>query len=236
MENNYSVYMHIFPNGKRYIGITSNEVNRRWEKGSGYKKQAKMKNAINKYGWENIEHIVLLCNLSKEEACKKEIELIAKYDTTNINNGYNISSGGYTGNIGIRRTFKQRENIKNRCRDKNGKRIMRYIFDGYGDIIGKQFFTSISQASEITKISKNTIQQKLKKKNNEWMYYSEYYIRNLLSKCDDSTLYEFLLKKGIDDDLYIQLMGGDITFWKILTKFDERFKKSSENQEESMLL
>lgn len=130
MENNYSVYMHIFPNGKRYIGITSNEVNRRWEKGSGYKKQAKMKNAINKYGWENIEHIVLLCNLSKEEACKKEIE----------------------------------------------------------------------------------------------------------SKCDDSTLYEFLLEKGIDNDLYIQLMGGDIAFWRLLTKYDKRFKKSSENQEKSVLL
>ena len=31
--------MHIFPNGKRYIGITSRKPTERWHNGKGYKKQ-----------------------------------------------------------------------------------------------------------------------------------------------------------------------------------------------------
>lgn len=236
MENNYTVYMHVFPNKKRYIGITSNSVNKRWGNGSGYKKQKRLKNAINKYGWENIEHIILFNDLSKEEASNKEIELISKYNTTDVSKGYNVSLGGYTGNVGLKRTLKQKQNIRDTCREKNGKPVMRYIFNKYGDVIGKQFFNSISKASEITKISKNTIQEKLKKKSNEWMYYSEYCLEKLLSECDDPILYRFLLKKVINNDLYIQLMGGDLSFWKKLKEYDEKLKKSSESQEEKMLL
>lgn len=236
MENNYTVYMHIFPNNKKYIGITSGDVNKRWSNGGGYRKQKILKNAIDKYGWKNIEHLILFQGLSKEEACNKETELILEYNTTNIAKGYNISLGGYAGNIGLKRTLSQRKNIKNKCREKNGKRVMRYIYDKNDNIVGKQIFNSISQASEMTKISKNTIQEKLKKKTGEWMYYSEYYKKDLLSKCDDSTLYEFLLKKGIDNSLYIQLMGGNLDIWNKLIKYDKKFKKSSESQEDNVLL
>ena len=34
---NYFVYIHIFPNGKRYVGLTSQNPERRWGKGIGYK-------------------------------------------------------------------------------------------------------------------------------------------------------------------------------------------------------
>ena len=73
MENNYKVYIHIFPNNKVYIGITRNRTDIRWTNGKGYKKQEVMSNAINKYGWKNIEHKVLYENLTKEEAEQKEI-------------------------------------------------------------------------------------------------------------------------------------------------------------------
>lgn len=33
----YSVYAHIFPNGKIYIGATRQEPKRRWSGGCGYK-------------------------------------------------------------------------------------------------------------------------------------------------------------------------------------------------------
>ena len=70
------VYKHTFPNGKVYIGITSKKKpNQRWESGIGYSKnQIVMYNAIQKYGWDNIKHEILFENLSKDDACKKEID------------------------------------------------------------------------------------------------------------------------------------------------------------------
>ena len=35
--NKYKVYMHICPNGKKYIGITQQDVLKRWNYGNGYK-------------------------------------------------------------------------------------------------------------------------------------------------------------------------------------------------------
>lgn len=97
MINNYNVYMHIFPNQKKYIGITCRNPLKRWgHNGYGYRLQPKVYNAILKYGWDNIEHKILFIDLSKKEAEQKEIELIAKYKATNIRYGYNIENGGNT--------------------------------------------------------------------------------------------------------------------------------------------
>lgn len=94
IKENYRVYIHIFPNQKTYIGITRQTVEKRWRNGLGYKNQP-IYNQIKKYGWDNIKHIVLYENLSRQEAQLKEIELIQEYDS--INNGYNISFGGGLG-------------------------------------------------------------------------------------------------------------------------------------------
>ena len=94
MDKNYKVYIHIFPNNKVYIGITRNRTDIRWANGKGYKNQKVMSNAINKYGWKNIEHKVLYENLTKEEAEQKEIELIAYYKSNQRKYGYNIENGG----------------------------------------------------------------------------------------------------------------------------------------------
>lgn len=92
----YSVYMHIAPNNKKYIGITMRNPKMRWKNGSGYLNNSHFYNAIKKYGWNNIEHLILFTGLSKEEAEKKEIELIAQYKTTNRKYGYNNDNGGKT--------------------------------------------------------------------------------------------------------------------------------------------
>lgn len=93
----YKIYVHINKiNGKLYFGQTKrNDVNLRFGKnGIQYKKCPYFWNAIQKYGWDNFEHIVIFENLSKEMADIIEKELIKKYDTTNYNLGYNLSEGG----------------------------------------------------------------------------------------------------------------------------------------------
>ena len=91
---NYCVYKHIAPNGKCYIGMTGQTPERRWQNGNGYKSQLLFYRAIEKYGWDNFEHVILEENLTQEDACKKEIYYIEKYQTTNRELGYNISLGG----------------------------------------------------------------------------------------------------------------------------------------------
>lgn len=124
MEKKFIVYEHLFPNGKRYIGITSKNPKQRWENGSGYTKlhQSAMYYAINKYGWDNIQHNILLKNLSFEEAKKKEIELIKKYNTFVHNensNGYNMTLGG-EGVLGRVVTEEQKDKMRKAKKGKTG--------------------------------------------------------------------------------------------------------------------
>ena len=90
----YQVYVHTFPNNKRYVGLTIEEnINKRWKNGKGYKGQKVVYNAILKYGWTNIGHQVFECNT---EAEMKYLEkyLIAYYNTTDRRYGYNVTEGG----------------------------------------------------------------------------------------------------------------------------------------------
>ena len=96
-NNPWCVYKHTTPSGKIYIGIAK-DVKHRWRgKGSGYKGSTRIANAIKKYGWDNIKHEILFSNLTKEEACQKEIELIKKFNSTDPAFGYNLLSGGQCG-------------------------------------------------------------------------------------------------------------------------------------------
>lgn len=91
----WKVYVHInMSNNKRYVGITSQKVEYRWNYGKAYLSNKYFISAINKYGWDGFEHIVLFDGLTKEEAQSKEIELIKQWDTTNRLYGYNITLGG----------------------------------------------------------------------------------------------------------------------------------------------
>ena len=67
MKKLYSVYQHVTPDGMYYFGATSN-IKRRWEcNGAKYKKTA-LQPYIEKYGWDNIKHIVLFKDQTKENA------------------------------------------------------------------------------------------------------------------------------------------------------------------------
>ena len=102
-EKRYTVYVHTFPNGKRYVGITGNKPEVRWgvhgkcymRKCDGNYVQPRMAYAILKYGWENVVHEILFEGLTKEDAEQKEIELISFYKSNLGEFGYNIESGGH---------------------------------------------------------------------------------------------------------------------------------------------
>ncbi len=90
----YSVYKHTCPNGKVYIGITSQEPKHRWNNGNGYRENEYFFRAIKKYGWNNIKHEILFENLSESDAELKEIELISQYNSQDRSCGYNRHAGG----------------------------------------------------------------------------------------------------------------------------------------------
>lgn len=104
-ECHYTVYIHIFPNQKKYVGITGQRTKDRWRvNGNGYKPQKLVYRAIKKYGWENIEHIIVAENLSVTKAGELEKKIIAKYQTFNPDFGYNQSTGGENSPIGVKRS------------------------------------------------------------------------------------------------------------------------------------
>lgn len=89
----YCIYVHINKiNGKMYIGQTSQDVKIRWNYGNGYIDSPKFYSAIKKYGWNNFKHIILIDNLTLDEANIYEEAFIKEYNT--IRNGYNIKYGG----------------------------------------------------------------------------------------------------------------------------------------------
>lgn len=111
MEN-YTVYRHTNKtNGKVYVGITGRSVEERWRNGSAYKDCKHFNRAIQKYGWDGFSHEILYSNLSREQAQKIEIELIAFYQSSECGS-YNILSGGNLSRTGMRLSEDAREKLR----------------------------------------------------------------------------------------------------------------------------
>ena len=95
--NTYTVYMLIFPDGKRYVGLTRQKPEKRWRCGQGYRNQTLVYKAIQEAGgWEKVKHEVVVENVSIEVGKEKEKELIKKYHTQDFEYGYNTKNGGQT--------------------------------------------------------------------------------------------------------------------------------------------
>lgn len=93
----WTVYIHTFPNGKKYVGMCKGSPKRRWGTGgSKYKEQPVMYAAIQKYGWDNVAHEIAASNLTQEEALRMEESLIEQYKTfpPSLGFGYNCTTGG----------------------------------------------------------------------------------------------------------------------------------------------
>lgn len=114
----YSVYAHINKlNGLMYIGITSVNPSKRWANGHGYSGNKYFNNAINKYGWNNFNHVIIYDNISFELANIIEFELINKYNTIKREFGYNLMNGGNRN----RHTEYTKRKIKENHHNINGK-------------------------------------------------------------------------------------------------------------------
>ena len=66
----YSVYKHVNKtNGKVYVGITKQKPEQRWGyNGVNYKNSPRFWSAIQHYGWDNFEHIIIQDQLTHDEA------------------------------------------------------------------------------------------------------------------------------------------------------------------------
>lgn len=120
----YTVYCHTnIKTKKRYIGITKNRVEDRWQNGFGYKENTIFFQDIVKYGWDNFLHYIVEENLTYKEAVTAEQQLISKGKTNNPNYGYNVSPGVGLANKVIK-IFKH---------DAKTLQIIK-VYDGYEDL------------------------------------------------------------------------------------------------------
>lgn len=129
----FYVYVHVCPNGKRYVGCTAHKPEYRWGRnGEGYKGQLFGK-AVRKYGWSSITHEVFEVE-SEEEMYRKEVELISFYHSNDPEYGYNCSSGGEKSASGCRRSEEIRKHMseaaKKRASDPEFRKHMSEVHKG----------------------------------------------------------------------------------------------------------
>ena len=111
----YSIYVHTFPDGKKYVGMTSQDVENRWQLGWGYKDQKNVFKAINSVGWNNIQHEVIETVEDKKTALKREEYYTLLWHSNEPEFGYNILAG----NTGARRLgYHDSEETKRRKSEK----------------------------------------------------------------------------------------------------------------------
>lgn len=161
-ERKFTVYMHIVPKeindygyDKYYIGITGTSVEQRWgSNGCRYKlgngrHEGLFYRAIQKYGWDNIKHIILFENLTEKEAWDKEIDLIKKYKSNDPKYGYNHTSGG-GGTNGMKHSKETRQLLSKmqKGKKKNKDNILHIVqFTTEGRFV--KFYDRMSDIKEV---------------------------------------------------------------------------------------
>ena len=102
MNRTFILYIVEAPNGKRYMGITSRTIGRRWgehKKNARYGCNFLLHKAIRLYGAENM-HVSILAKTDNWDAvCRMEVDAIAEFGTFKPS-GYNLTRGG-EGAIGL---------------------------------------------------------------------------------------------------------------------------------------
>lgn len=206
-DKKWCVYVHINKiNGKKYVGITSRKPEDRWDYGFGYRGQTYFYKAIQKYGWDNFKHEILLTNETKEYACAAERCLIKAYASNNPKYGYNLSSGGESGTAGIPWTEERRKALSNKLK---------------GRKVSEETRVKISKARIGTYVSEETKKKLSEQRQGELnSFYGKHHseeTRNIISE-----------KAKLRDKSTINMTGLELgrgtRFWT-----DETYKKLSES-------
>lgn len=190
----YKVYVHQNrANGKIYIGMTGQTLKDRYNGGWGYLRCPAFQNAINKYGWDNFNHIELIDELTQEEALICEEYLINKYDSTNPKKGYNIAIGG---SVSCNSGMPLSEEHKKHIQESNPQKEAVICLETQKE------YCSIAEASRQTGIPKSDIQMAALGKNNSG------------GKDKDGKPYHWLYKKDDTPEVRKAILEKRPSGWK----------------------
>ena len=109
------VYKYTFPDNKVYIGRSKNWKSRAR---TGYDGTL-VGDAIQKYGWENVKKEILAEADNVEDADSLEKYYIAKYNSTDIACGYNMTKGGTGGQAVLAYRKPMSEDTRRKIGEKN---------------------------------------------------------------------------------------------------------------------
>lgn len=110
MSKVYTVYVLETKDGKRYVGATSQRLEKRWNRGNAYRCYPEFWGVIARDGWDSIKKTVVGEGLSEETASRVEKETIAKFNSSDDRFGYNRDLGG----LSTARTISEKSRLKNR--------------------------------------------------------------------------------------------------------------------------
>lgn len=173
-------------NGKMYIGQTTKELKERVKR---HFRDAIMTPssifhyALRKYGSKGFEWEIIDFDDSQDELNKKEIEWINKFDSTNINIGYNSTFGGEGG----KPTQELKQKMSNIIKDIKGQKVYKLDKETYQVL---KTFNSIADAAHDVSVSPGSISNclfgsKFSVKGYKWV---------LAESWDNDTEYQNLIK------------------------------------------
>lgn len=204
-EIKYCVYCHVnLINGKKYFGITCRDPYKRWgHNGYNYKSSPHFYAAIQKYGWDNFNHIVLGYVFEKEQAEETERVLIKAFRTYDEHYGYNIElDGNYKGKhskevcrkISMSKTGKPRseetkkkvsEGLKGKmvgCKNGRSKAVICLTTGKIYESMGTAARDTGVQQSDISRCCSKQLKQI---KGLKWQYYKEY-LKGGENECEET--------------------------------------------------
>ena len=92
----YTIYKRTTPDGRVYIGCTKRSLEARaGVQGVHYKQDVLFWKAIQRFGWESVQTVILHTTESCEEACALELACIKEYDALNPDVGLNSRLQSY---------------------------------------------------------------------------------------------------------------------------------------------
>ena len=205
------MYKHTTPNGKVYIGITSQLPEKRWLSGHGYN-GTYFGNAIKKYGWKNIKHEILFTGLDELDAKEKEVELIEEFRSFEREYGYNCTKGG-DGTVGLKRSKEQIQYLK--------KLLSKPVYQRQLDGTFVKRWNSIREIEKETGYARPSITNCCKKKAYQaygflWSF-DENYIAKKKKRKNCKTVYQY------------DLDGKLIKVWESLTEIEKTLGYSEVN-------